>query len=321
MKAQSRIAYKITDFNTNDHFKLRRITHDSDFTIYVKEIGLELFNSTMKMKISDKFDKFEGHVDENEASLTVSPNALSPYISLHFCPSKQLLPAIIGHLNCNLTGSISAIYNMKYFIGRPLPSVDAQFDYSHDIFGSTFKANLKPMHKLFDKYDTEFYGDFHISHNNRKYMLSADIDKNSIICYGIHYSSNKTYLGLSADKNFQMWLNFHKEISIKDTVFGLRLNAKRDTNGDFSRNTSVGVRKPFDFGYINFAFKEPKILSAKAKLKLTEKCELCGTIRFSNFKFDTPHLGFSVCLFPEDYDENKIKNLNKMNRSGPFIRV
>lgn len=314
MEAKSILGHKISDFNTKETFKFRCISPGSDLTIYVKEFGLEKFKSSLKMNCYGKYGKCEALSDDENTSLTFSPAILAPYLSFHLCPSKQFLPSIIGKYSCKISPHVLAAGNFKYILGNFLPLVNFGLNYKLTYFGSQLQANFIPSD---EKYNVNVFGDIYVTDEVYRANLSFDIKSFPETTIGIHLSNRNIYLGFLVDNKLRTTAHFFNEFKYKDINFGLQTTVQKEPNGPFTKKASFGFRKPTQFGYYGLAVKTPNIMSAKIKYMATERCELSGVLKVSNFQFDDPHLGVSICVFPENKMEVNPKNLPNICKPLP----
>lgn len=315
MDAKSILGHKISDFNTKETFKFRCISKGSDLTIYVKEFGLEKFKSSLKLNCIGKYGRCEAQSDETNTTVTFSPKILSPYLSFQLCPSNQFLPSIIGKYSCKLSTHILCAGNFKYFFGNFLPSINAGLSYKLNYFGSQIQTSFIPYD---EKYNVNLYGDVYVTDEVYRASLSLDTKSFSETTIGLHLSNRSTYLGFYVDNKLSTTAHFFNEFKYSDTYFGLQTTLQKDIDGPLNKGASFGIKKPTQFGYYKVAVKTPNIISAKVKYLATDGYEVSGVLRVSNFQFDDPHLGVSVCVFPDNKNEINPKNLSNVYKLPSF---
>lgn len=315
MDAKSTFGHKISDFNTKETFKFRCISKESDLTIYVKEFGLEKFKSSLKLNCVGKYGQCEAQSDESNTTLTFSPAILSPYLSFQLCPSNQFLPSIIGRYSCKLSTHILSAGNFKYFFGNFLPSVNVGLSYKLTYFGSQIQTNFIPSE---EKYNVNVYGNVYVTDEVYRASLSFDTKSFSDTTIGLHLSNRNIYLGFLVDNKLRTTAHFFNEFKFNDTNFGLQTTFQKDPDSPFNKVASFGIKRPTHYGYYKLALKTPNIISAKVKYLATEAYEISGVLRVSNFQFDDPHLGVSVCVFPENKKEINPRNLSNIYKLPSF---
>lgn len=307
-RIDSIVAKSICQFSTEETFKFRCVSSEYDFTIYLKEIGLEKFISFLKMKCSNKYGTCEAFVNDKNSVLTISPIACSPFLSFEFTPSSTVLPAIIGNYSCAFSTDTILSGHFKYYLGLPLPSIDLGYHCHRESSGNIVEVKLISGQ---DDYKLNLLFDFYLTRGKNRSSISVFSIPFSYSKLSWTFSNPNAFLQFKADLNSTISSKIYKEIPISSYFLGFRSRLKKPLGDPLQKWIGVGFKVPFENGYACFAFNSEFKLSSKLKFKIPHFCELSSTLQLSNWKMDDPHLGLSVCFFPDENIDLDPQNLEK----------